>query len=197
MITKGRIRLNIGEIYAAREQVVLQTLLGSCVSACLYDPAVGVGGMNHILLPGDVNLHAFDASSRYGINAMELLINEMCQLGARRSRLQAKIFGGGNVLGTVQAKNGPGERNVAFIRDYLELEGIPLIAEDTGGPWTRILLFRVSDFTVFVKRVKARSAQEEEVRKTERKFRQRVKREVEQGPDITLWNNEDEEEQAS
>jgi len=115
-----------GEYFVSNEQVVIMTVLGSCIAACLWDSRAGVGGMNHFMLPeGDSS----DASGRYGSYAMELLINEMLKAGARRESLQAKIFGGAQVMAGFTTMN-VGERNTRFVQEYLRTERIPLLAED-------------------------------------------------------------------
>lgn len=160
-----QIRLTIGQCFASREGAILQTLLGSCVSVCLFDPSVRVGGMNHILLPGKADFRTFNEPARYGINAMELLVNEMCKLGGARSRMQAKVFGGANVLGGISQEKSPGPKNVEFVREYLLMEGIPLLKHDTGGLTTRIIQYHTDTFEVFVKRIPpqyARQALDEE-----------------------------------
>jgi len=177
--------VNIGQLFVCREVAVIQTLLGSCISACLYDPAAKVCGMNHILLPGKADLQKFDDTARYGINAMELLINEMSKLGALRSRLKAKVFGGGHVLTTVPIDRSPGRKNVKFVMDYLNFEKIPLICKDTGGNWTRILHFHTDTFEIFVKKLqlsaKARLFAEEE------KYSRMIKKNLAKAGDVTLF----------
>jgi chemotaxis receptor (MCP) glutamine deamidase CheD len=126
---RNRISLYVGEVAASQLPVVLDTLLGSCVAVCLYDPALRAGGMNHILLP---NCRAGERSPRCGIHAMELLINELMKLGGDRRRFVAKAFGGANVL---QGMKMPpvGDGNARFVREFLALEKIPLVAERMGG----------------------------------------------------------------
>jgi chemotaxis receptor (MCP) glutamine deamidase CheD len=121
-----RKRIYIGEIVASATPLVVQTLLGSCVAVCLRDPATGVGGMNHILLPGRCD------GARCGVNAMELLINAIMQKGGDRRRLVAKVFGGANVLPALQSPTA-GEQNAAFVRDFLATERIALVAQRLGG----------------------------------------------------------------
>ena len=87
-----------GEYFVAQSNLVLVTVLGSCVSACIRDPGMGIGGPNHFMLPQSGRGRGGGMSARYGIHAMELLINQLIKLGARRSYLEAKVFGGGNVL---------------------------------------------------------------------------------------------------
>ncbi len=126
---RNRICLYIGEVAASLSPVVMDTLLGSCVSVCLYDPKLYAGGMNHILLP---KCRAGDVSPRCGVHAMELLINELMKLGGDRRRFLAKAFGGGNVLqGVIVSSVGDG--NIRFVREFLATERIPLVAERLGG----------------------------------------------------------------
>jgi len=109
---------------------MLQTLLGSCVAVCLWDPVARIGGMNHILLPGRGDGDA--GSSRYGVHAMELLINAIMNKGGDRRKLVAKAFGAGNVVASLQSPT-IGELNAAFVRGFLGTEGIPLVGQRLGG----------------------------------------------------------------
>jgi chemotaxis protein CheD len=115
-----------GEYFVSSEEIVIMTVLGSCIAACLWDGRARIGGMNHFMLPdGDTG----DGSGRYGSFAMELLINEMLKLGARRETMQAKIFGGGQVMAGFTTMN-VGERNTQFVQDYLATERIPIVSQD-------------------------------------------------------------------
>lgn len=129
--------LTQGEFRVSRDPVVLSTILGSCVAVCLHDPEAGVGGMNHFLLPDGGESH--DAGSeRYGVNAMEQLINALLRLGARRGGLVAKAFGGANMT----ARLAPiGDSNASFTRQFLATEGITCLAESFGGTNARRVLF--------------------------------------------------------
>lgn len=143
------IRLLPADYIATDRPVALVTLLGSCVAACLYDSAQAIGGMNHFMLPGDGN----DSScARYGMNAMELLINDLLKRGARRNRLQAKVFGGGNVLNGFH--NDPiGTRNARFVLQYLGAENIPVRAQDLGDIHARKVGFFPQTGRTLVKRL--------------------------------------------
>jgi chemotaxis protein CheD len=114
-----------GEHYVTEADILVMTVLGSCIAACLWDPAARVGGMNHFMLPDG----GADTSGRYGSYAMELLINGMLRLGARRERLQAKVFGGGQVMHSFTTLN-VGERNTRFVLDYLQTERIAVVSRD-------------------------------------------------------------------
>ncbi len=156
----ARIVLHPGDCRVSASAVVLSTLLGSCIAVCLYDPQSRVMGMNHFLLAdrrqvGKLPLPASDAG-RYGIHAMELLINGMLAHGAVRARLQAKVFGGGNVLGR-QCEDDKnfmciGAVNVRFVREFLERDRIPMQAADLGGNVGRLIHFDGRDFSVYVRR---------------------------------------------
>lgn len=135
---KEWISLFIGEVAASRSAVVLDTVLGSCVTVCLYDAKLQAGGMNHILLP---NCRAGEKSPRCGIHAMELLINELMKLGCDRRRFVAKAFGGAHVLKGIRMLP-IGDRNVDFVRKFLAAENIPLVNERLGGNHAVHVYFR-------------------------------------------------------
>ncbi len=145
-----------GEYYFTAKDMMIVTVLGSCVSACLRDRVSGVGGMNHFMLPdggGDAD-SPISASMRYGTYAMEILINELLKAGARRENLEAKVFGGGNVLRGFVAIN-VGERNAEFVRHYLRAEGIRIVAEDLNDIHPRKVYFFPRTGKVLVKKLKS------------------------------------------
>lgn len=116
--------------------IVLSTILGSCVATCLWDPVAAVGGMNHFLLPGDED--SGSDSMKYGVNAMELLVNGLLQRGALRSRIQGKLFGGAHVIRNF---SDIGAKNVEFALKFLQMEGIPCVGQSLGGPQARRIRF--------------------------------------------------------
>ena len=122
---------------SADPAVTLSTVLGSCVSVCLFDPDAKVGGMNHFLLAGAGGERSNDM--RYGVNAMELLINQLLHAGARREKLLAKLFGGARM--TSHARD-IGESNAAFARDFLAQEGIICVSHSLGGVQARRVQFK-------------------------------------------------------
>jgi chemotaxis protein CheD len=133
------VRVHVGQgcfEVADRHDLVFSTILGSCVSACIRDPSIGVGGMNHFLLPEAPGSGSDDR--RYGVQAMELLINGLLQLGASRARLEAKVFGGARMSATLADIGG---RNAQFVRRFLGDEGIPIVAESLGGDQARRIHF--------------------------------------------------------
>ncbi len=155
-----RVILNPGEFYATTDATVISTLLGSCIAACLYDQANRVIGMNHFLLSNrrysrDLPIYASEAG-RYGIHAMELLINEMLNKGADRRFLRAKVFGGANIIINRESAGNfacVSEVNCRFIREFLSNEGIPLVAEDLGKQHGRVIHFSNGDFSVYMRKI--------------------------------------------
>lgn len=167
------------EITSAKDEIVA-TVLGSCVAVCLRDPQLGVGGMNHFLLPknngGDPN-----AGERYGDTAMEVLINGLLKRGARRSNLEAKVFGGARVLSgaTMLAI---GDNNIAFVNEFLRVEGIPIVSKDVGGTRSRRIHYQPSTGRAWVQHVQPStrdSGQEQELAYLNRLKNQPVAGEVE------------------
>lgn len=136
-----------GEYFVDGEDLLVQTTLGSCIAACLWDRVAKVGGMNHFMLPegaGD--------SGRYGSFAMELLINEMMKRGANKGRMEAKIFGGGAVISGMNTIN-VGERNTNFVIDYLKTERIPIVSKDVMDVYPRKVCFLPASGKAMVKRL--------------------------------------------
>lgn len=123
------VQVTQGETHVTRDaREVLTTVLGSCIAACLRDPVAGVGGMNHFLLARGAG--ADQEALRYGVNAMELLINALLSHGARRERLEAKLFGGAAVI---PGLSDVGAGNIRFAHAYLADEGIAFAGGDVGG----------------------------------------------------------------
>jgi chemotaxis protein CheD len=143
-----------GEYYFTHKDMVIVTVLGSCVSACIRDRVSGVGGMNHFMLPGDGDAdNPVSASMRYGTYAMEMLINDVLKAGARRENLEAKVFGGGNVLSGFTSIN-VGQRNAQFVRQYLRAENIRVLAEDLNDIHPRKVYFFPRTGKVLVKKLR-------------------------------------------
>ena len=153
-LEKTVIMLMAGEYFATQNGEVLYTVVGSCIATCIYDKEKKMAGMNHFLLPGMVRPDEIMTSEigRYGMFAMELLIGELIKLGARRNGLQAKLFGGGNVLEFRRNDGDITGSNIRFAKKFLELEGIPTINEDLGGNIGRKILFFSDTDRVLLKR---------------------------------------------
>jgi chemotaxis protein CheD len=148
-----------GEFYITASDEGITTVLGSCISACIRDPAIQVGGMNHFMLPEDTTQGKsawLDANAglatRYGSFAMESLINGLLKLGARRERLEVKLFGGGHVL---KAAIEVGDRNIQFARQWLRTEGFRIVAEDVGSDAPRRVVYIPSTGKVQVKHLRS------------------------------------------
>lgn len=125
-----RVHVGQGDHFVTSDpNVVLTTVLGSCVALCLHDPVAGVGGMNHFLLP-EGNQDGTGAGRRYGAYAMEVLINDVLKAGGRRDRLEAKLFGGGRMFDSL---SDVGAANAAFAERFLIDEGIPVVGGSLGG----------------------------------------------------------------
>jgi chemotaxis protein CheD len=139
------VKLLPGEYYVTRNDEAITTVLGSCVSACIRDPQAQIGGMNHFMLPEDNSFNDDDRkdafalqATRYGSYAMESLINDLLKLGATRERLEIKLFGGARILASMTDIGG---HNIAFIRQYLSLEGLGVVAQDLGGDRPRKVVY--------------------------------------------------------
>jgi chemotaxis protein CheD len=144
-----------GEYYYTPKDMLIVTVLGSCVSACIRDRVTGLGGMNHFMLPdggGADSNSPVSASMRYGTYAMEVLINDLLKAGARRENMEAKVFGGGAVLRGFTAIN-VGERNSAFVMSYLKTEKIRVMAEDLNDVYPRTVYFFPRTGKVLVKKL--------------------------------------------
>ena len=136
-----------GEYFVHNEDMLIMTTLGSCIAACLYDRNAKVGGMNHFMLPDGAG-----ESGRYGSYAMELLINEMMKRGASRMTMEAKVFGGGQVVSGMTTMN-VGERNTNFVMDYLKTERIPIVSKDVLDVYPRKVCFLPGSGKAMVKRL--------------------------------------------
>ncbi|MFO7326026.1 MAG: chemoreceptor glutamine deamidase CheD [Pseudomonadota bacterium] len=162
-----------GEFYitVAHPEEAITTVLGSCVAACIRDPEAAIGGMNHFMLPeetphgrGDWR-DAVGLATRYGSYAMESLINGLLKLGARRERLEVKLFGGGQVLDVDMPV---GQRNVEFARRWLLTEGLRVVAQDVGGKSPRRIIYFPATGMVKVKQL--RPVESREVLSSERRY---------------------------
>ena len=174
-----------GEYYVTGRDMLLVTVLGSCVAACIRDYHSGVGGMNQFMLPDN---HADDSSplnssARYGTYAMEILINQLLKLGARRINLEAKVFGGGNVLKGLTVAN-VGQRNADFVMEYLDTEKIRVVAQDLVDIYPRKVYYFPSSGKVMVK--KLRTLHNNTVFAREKDYSSRLKKSKVEG-DVELF----------
>lgn len=173
-----------GEYFVTTADILLVTVLGSCVTACIRDRDKGLGGMNHFMLPetqGDGGM--LSPSARYGAYAMEVLLNHLLKLGARRSSLEAKVFGGGKVLASLSQAQ-VGEKNASFVLDYLETERIPIVAQDLLDIYPRkVYFFPASGRVMMKKLVRVRN---DTLIAREREYEARLQRDNVQG-DVELF----------
>ena len=150
---KEAVKVLPGEFFVHDEDVLVLTTLGSCIAACLWDRERRVGGMNHFLLPdAGGGAGSGDASGRYGSFAMDQLIGELVKRGANRGTMEAKVFGGGAVIGGMQSLN-VGERNTQFVLEYLNTERITVVSKDVLDVYPRKVCFLPASGKAMVKRL--------------------------------------------
>ncbi|MDP2798943.1 MAG: chemotaxis protein CheD [Deltaproteobacteria bacterium] len=187
-LNKTVIILMPGEYYATADGEVISTMVGSCIATCIFDEEHKIGGMNHFMLPGVVspqNLILTEAG-RYGMFAMELLIGELIKMGGNRKKFKAKIFGGGHVIKFRKSDGNVPQANIDFAKKFLELEGIPLLAEDVGGDNGRKILFFTHTNKALVKRIASMEAMAP-VQKAEEQYKSRVLRKRLDESGLTLF----------
>lgn len=149
-------KISPGEYYFTNKDMLIVTVLGSCISACIRDSKTGIGGMNHFMLPDSASADKdspVSESMRYGTYAMEVLINQLMRNGAKRENLEAKIFGGGNVLKSFTTTN-VGVRNAKFVKQFLKDEGIRITGEDLLDVFPRKVYYFPKTGKVLVKKLK-------------------------------------------
>lgn len=162
-----------GEYYVSNNNEVISTLLGSCISVCLYDEINGIGGMNHFMLPNAPSNrfindnYEFDeiflnsSTLRYGAHSMELIINEIIKIGGEKQYLKSKVFGGGNVMLHNYKTKTIGEQNIDFIFGYLKAENIKVVSHDVGGNTGRKLFFDTKNNSVYIRKIPITSIRDE------------------------------------
>jgi len=160
-----------GEYFVSMRDMLLVTVLGSCVAACIRDTRTGTGGMNHFMLPDADASEPASSGARYGTYAMEVLINHLLKLGARRENLEAKVFGGGNVLPGLTQSN-VGHKNAAFVVNYLGTERVRITARDLADVFPRKVYFFPATGRALVKRL--RTAHNDTVLERETDYRRRL-----------------------
>lgn len=148
-----------GEYYVTTDDEVIVTVLGSCISACIRDVVFGIGGMNHFMLPiskealSHYRTPAFNSmATRYGNYAMEALINAILKQGGDKENLEVKIFGGGKIL---EHMTNIGDMNIQFVRDFISVENLRLVAEDIGDIYPRKVYYYPMSGRVRLKKLRA------------------------------------------
>ncbi|BFT32338.1 chemoreceptor glutamine deamidase CheD [Alteromonas sp. D210916BOD_24] len=153
---KDAIKILPGQYCVTSQDKILVTVLGSCVAACMFDPKLGIGGMNHFMLPDAREVLTEDNSdfmaTKYGVHAMEMLINDLVKAGADKKRIKAKVFGGGKVVPSIVQQN-IGEINAKFVMEFLDTENIPTLASDLCNSYARKIYFFPLTGDVLMKRI--------------------------------------------
>lgn len=151
------VKVKAGDYYITSQDEMICTVLGSCVAVCIRDPKIGVGGINHFILP-DANCDILSASNRYGVFAMEQLINGIIKYGGLRDNFEIKLVGGGHIMG---GTNKIGQRNIDFIKHFLDVEGFKAVAEDIGGNQGRRVMYNITQGKLFVQKMECLHHQHE------------------------------------
>ena len=158
------IRIGGGEYFASDSEVMISTLLGSCVAVCLYDPFQKVAGMNHIMSSRKEYTASeqvcYQEDGKYGFCAMDLLIREMMQKGAVFKNMRAKIFGGASLFkpyNECTIEYCVGEENIRFVMNYLKINSIPIVSKAVGGEYGKVIRFYSDNYTVKVRKIEKRS----------------------------------------
>lgn len=177
-----------GEFHASNHSTIISTVLGSCISVCLIDQVHKVGGMNHFMLPGRVEHRSFyndDASGKYGMFAMDLLIGSIQKVGGSRRYLVAKVFGGGSVINFRSTDGNVPKQNIDFARDFLKVEGIKVISNNVGGIFGRKILFFPDTGRVLMKKIEISGR--EDLFKDEERYKIKVFKERSRESELTLF----------
>ena len=162
-----------GEYYVSSEDEIIGTLLGSCVALCLHDEKHGISGMNHFMLPGKISSTDIskDKTAKYGITAINELLNDMEKRGADKSKLVAKIFGGGKVLEHIIESSTIPNDNIRLAKVMMEMEDIEITESDVGGNFTRKILMDVKSGKVYLKKSTRKDVVEEVAQKEIKYFK--------------------------
>ena len=164
-----------GEFYVTREHEMISTLLGSCIAVCLRDPVYGVGGMNHFKLPAPQGTQQDAQDANYGLYAMELLINAILKAGGKRQHLEARVYGGGNVLKAID--NNIGQKNIDFVMAFLRKEKIHVASKDVGHDAAQQIYFHPISGNVFS--VVGQGTDIAEIKRLEKEYYDKIAREME------------------
>lgn len=183
---RSAVKLMPGEYFVTSEQKVLCTVLGSCVSACIRDPTLGLAGMNHFLLP--VSNRAEDENSaRYGIHAMEMLINGLLKQGARRGKLEVKLFGGGNLMKSRTLSN-VGHENARFALSFMAREKLKVVSQDLFGDLPRKIWYFPDTGRVMLRRLS--TTRNDTILRREVDFSRQLREEPQGGGEVVLFGSD-------
>lgn len=169
--------LGIGDFYATDKKEGIATVVGSCITVCLYEAGGGVGGMNHFLIPGEFREEEIFLSpiARYGMYAMELLMGELIKLNVDRGKLRAKVFGGADRLGSITSSEGIGGNNVKFVKSFLQMEEIPLDSMNVGSNYGRKVFFFPDTGKVLMKKI---TAKVDKIAEMEARYKKKLELEI-------------------
>lgn len=181
---KKEIIIHPGEYYSSAEDIVISTILGSCISVVLYDEREKRGGLNHFLLPRTGKMEEEkgieEKNARYGVHAMEVLINDLMKMGSDKSSLTAKVFGGAAMFTDMRNEKGVGHINILFAMQFLEREGIPVVASDTGEESGRKIFFFPRTGRVLLRKIHSRKKMQD-LKKQDEGFQKKVLEEEKDG----------------
>jgi len=171
---KKIIALSPGDIYSTEEDVIVQTVLGSCISVCLYTDEYDLVGMNHFMLPGSIDPDNFHMSfgGRYGMYAMDSLIGEFVKKGIKKENLKSKVFGGSSLLKIGVNRENISSQNIKFIVNFLNKENIAIISSHLGGDKPRKILFFTKTRKVLLKEIKPQN--KETIYKKENDYKENI-----------------------
>lgn len=184
------VTIHPGEYFATMDDTIISTVLGSCIAVALFDPERRLGGLNHFMLPGEVARGEIIQSpnAKYGMFAIELLINELLKLGLRKKDIRAKVFGGGAVLRFADGgMTKIPQSNIDFTFEYLNKEGIPVLASDVGGREPRKIFFFPQSGKVLLKRIQP--SQVDLVEREEERYLTTIREAEQEGP-IVLFDSD-------
>ncbi len=150
------VKVKPGEFYVSDSDIVITTVLGSCISACIFDSQARIGGLNHFMLPAGAQGEDLYRSSRYGLFAMEQLVNELMKHGCQRENMQIKLTGGGDMMGGITSI---GQQNIDFILQYIKDEGLSVLAKDLGGDQARRVAYFPTEGRMLVNKLDHRDDQ--------------------------------------
>jgi chemotaxis protein CheD len=150
---KKIITIHSGEYYVTKDpDVVIYTLLDSCIAVCLYDQVTGIGGMNHFMLPESVEFQLANCG-HFGLQSLEIMMNHLQSEGAVLQNMKAKVFGGSNMADFHNRENDVALANIQFTLKYLESKRIPIMARELGGLYGRKIYYFLNDYSVYVQRL--------------------------------------------
>jgi len=178
------IKIMPGEYYVTNQEEIVTTVLGSCISACIRDPVAGVGGMNHFMIPShgrELTAQDKQLVTRYGLYAMEHLINDIFKFGGRRQNIEIKLFGGGNIM---SSGGNIGDQNIKFVTEFVQTEGYMVTSKDMGDVFPRKVKYCPLSGKVMMK--KLTQVNKAEIENQELKFQEKLDSENQRG-DIDLF----------